>query len=109
MPAQVDGAERRRTEKALSLSGKPGQRGPGIGPARLTPERGREAGFRGMQVCASDRPGLAGQIEGEQIGRAVNAGNSVAIVFRRSAAWGVGQRRPSVVRGANGGGPEAVI
>jgi hypothetical protein len=34
-----------------------------------------------MQVCASDRPGLAGQVGGEQIGRAVSAGNSVAIVF----------------------------
>src|SRR5438309_1967402 len=66
---------------------------------------GRVDAFRGMQVCASDRPGLAGQIEGEQIGRAVSAGNSVAIVFR--AAGRAGWRRGGVVA-ASALGDEAV-
>ena len=56
----------------------------GIGQGQLSSEGKKtaaEGAFRGMQVCASDRPGLAGQIEGEQIGLAGSAGNSVAIVF----------------------------
>jgi len=52
--------------------------------------RRRVDAFRGMQVCAADRPGLAGQIEEEQIGGAVSAGNSVAIVLE-----GTGQERRS--------------
>src|SRR5436305_15275575 len=83
-PASSDAAREPLVHWVWIVAGCPAS----VGERQLSGERKRaaaEGAFRGMQVCASDRPGLAGGIEGEQIRW---AGNLVAIVFEANCRAG---------------------